>query len=119
MKVSIITPSYNQGKYLERTIRSVLEQDYPDVQYIIVDGGSTDNSQEIINRYKKQLHRWVSEPDHGQTDAINKGFGIANGEILAWLNSDDTYQPGAISQAVRVLQEHPEIAGCVCGREFC
>jgi glycosyltransferase involved in cell wall biosynthesis len=118
MKVSIVTPSYNQGQYLERTIHSVVEQDYPDVQYIIVDGGSSDNSLEIIKHNKKQVDRWVSEPDQGQTDAINKGFAMAKGEILAWLNSDDTYQPGAISHAVRVLQQHPEIGGVYADADF-
>lgn len=112
--VSIVTPSYNQGRFLETTIRSVLEQDYPRVEYIIVDGGSTDNSPEIIRRYADRLAWWVSERDQGQTDAINKGFGRAHGEILAWINSDDVYQPGAIAEAVAFLQAHPK-AGMVYG----
>jgi glycosyltransferase involved in cell wall biosynthesis len=112
--VSIITPSFNQSRYLEQTILSVLEQDYPNVEYLIADGGSSDGSLEIIQRYADRLAWWVSEPDHGQTDAINKGFAQASGEILAWLNSDDTYLPGAISQAVDALQRHPE-AGMVYG----
>lgn len=112
--VSIVTPSFNQGHFLEETIRSVLEQDYPRVEYILVDGGSTDETQEIIRRYAHRLAWWVSEPDRGQTDAINKGFARATGQYLAWLNSDDTYQPGAISAAVATLQSHPQV-GMVYG----
>jgi glycosyltransferase involved in cell wall biosynthesis len=108
--VSIITPSYNQAHFLEETIQSVLSQDYPNLEYIIVDGGSTDGSLEIIQRYADRLAWWVSEPDRGQTDALNKGFNRARGGVLAWLNSDDTYLPGAISQAVTCLQAHPEAA---------
>lgn len=108
--VSIITPSYNQATFLEETIQSVLEQDYPNIEYLIIDGGSTDGSIEIIQKYSPKLAYWVSERDQGQTDAINKGFGRARGEILAWLNSDDIYQPGAIAEAVAALQEHPEAA---------
>jgi glycosyltransferase involved in cell wall biosynthesis len=107
--VSIITPSFNQAPFLEETIRSVLEQDYPRIEYIIVDGGSTDGSVSIIKKYADKIAWWVSEVDQGQTDAINKGFGRATGRILAWLNSDDTYQPGAVSAAVKYLQENPEV----------
>ena len=112
--VSIITPSYNQARFLEETIRSVLFQDYPNLEYIIVDGGSTDGSLEIIRRYADRLAWWVSEPDRGQTDAINKGFAKARGEIFAWLNSDDTYLPQAISQAVDSFEDHPK-TGMVYG----
>jgi glycosyltransferase involved in cell wall biosynthesis len=107
--VSIVTPSFNQAGFLEETIRSVLDQNYPNLEYLIVDGGSTDGSVEIIQRYTDRLAWWVSERDRGQTDAINKGFAHAGGEIFAWLNSDDTYQPGAVSEAVAFLRSHPEV----------
>jgi glycosyltransferase involved in cell wall biosynthesis len=105
--VSIITPSYNQARFLEETIQSVLSQDYPNLEYLVVDGGSTDGSVEVISCYASRLAWWVSEPDQGQTDAINKGFAHARGEIFAWLNSDDSYLPSAISEAVTLLQAHP------------
>lgn len=114
MLVSIVTPSYNQSRFIEATIRSVLSQDHPDIEYLIVDGGSTDNTVEIVRKYESRLAWWVSERDAGQTDAINKGFARANGVVLAWINSDDTYEPGAVSAAVKFLQEHPEI-GMVYG----
>ena len=112
--VSIITPSFNQARFLEETINSVLEQDYSNIEYIIVDGGSSDGSLEIIQRYTDRLAWWISEPDQGQTDAINKGFAQAKGEILAWINSDDTYLPHAISEVVAYLGANPEI-GMVYG----
>jgi glycosyltransferase involved in cell wall biosynthesis len=110
MRVSIVTPSYNQAPFLEQTIRSVLEQDFHDIEYIIVDGKSTDGSSRIIEKYARRLGWWVSEPDRGQTDALNKGFAHASGELLAWINSDDTYMPGAISEAVSFFRAHPNAA---------
>lgn len=115
--VSIITPSYNQARFIEETIQSVLSQDYANLEYLVVDGGSSDGSVEIIRKYAQTSERlvwWVSEKDQGQTDAINKGFGRARGQILAWLNSDDTYLPGAVSAAVAYLNAHPQ-AGMVYG----
>jgi glycosyltransferase involved in cell wall biosynthesis len=112
--VSIVTPSFNQAPFLRRTIESVLTQDYPQIEYILIDGGSTDGSLEIIQEYADRLAYWESRPDQGQTDAINKGFSRATGKYLAWLNSDDVYQPGAITEAVDFLESHPDV-GMVYG----
>ena len=114
MLVSIITPSFNQAPFLEETIQSVLTQDYEHIEYIIVDGGSSDGSVEIVKRYDSELAWWVSETDQGQTDAVNKGFERASGDILAWINSDDSYLPGTVSDAVGFLKDHPEV-GMVYG----
>ncbi|MBI9043049.1 MAG: glycosyltransferase [Anaerolineaceae bacterium] len=109
MKISIVTPSYNQGKFLETTLRSVLEQDYADLEYFVIDGKSSDDSVAIIERYAHRLEKWVSEPDHGQAEAINKGFSWASGEIIAWINSDDYYLKGTFHKVVRLFQDNPEI----------
>jgi glycosyltransferase involved in cell wall biosynthesis len=106
--VSIVTPSYNQGRFLEGCILSILEQDYPNVEYIIMDGGSTDGSMDIIRKYADRLAYWVSGPDGGQSAALNEGLRHATGEIWAWMNSDDAYVPGAIRKAVEWLETHPD-----------
>lgn len=107
--VSIVTPSYNQARYLEESIRSVLEQDYPNIEYIVVDGGSTDGSREIIERYADRLAWWSSGADGGQAAALNDAFARAKGDILGWLNSDDTLLPGSISTVVAALEEDPDV----------
>lgn len=106
-RLSIITPSYNQGKFLEATIRSVLLQGYPNLEYIIIDGGSTDNSLEIIKKYDKYLFYWHSQKDRGQADAINQGLEKSTGEILGWINSDDLYVKGTFSKIVKTFHSHP------------
>ena len=110
--VSIVMPSYNQARFLEDAIRSVLEQDYTRMELIVVDGGSTDGSQEILDRYRDRMAHCISEPDQGQADAINKGFRLTRGDIVAWLNSDDVYMPGVVTEAVNALEDNPD-AGMV------
>ncbi len=106
--VSIITPSFNQGQFIEETIQSVLSQEYENLEYIVIDGGSTDHTLAVLRKYEGKLH-WISESDRGQSHAINKGFRMAKGEIVGWLNSDDTFVPGAISKAVDYLEQHPDV----------
>ena len=108
-RITIVTPSYNQGKYIEETIRSVLLQGYPNLEYIIMDGGSTDNTLEIIEKYKPFLAHFESGPDDGQAAAIGNGFAMATGEILAWLNSDDRYLSVAFEQVARYFTKHPKV----------
>lgn len=117
-KISIVTPSYNQGQFLEETIRSVLLQNYPNLEYIIIDGGSTDNSVEIIKKYEPWLTYWVSEKDGGQAHAINKGFYRSSGQILNWLNSDDILLPGAFEAAASCLSGHLDKAVVVYGNRY-
>lgn len=113
-KITIITPSFNQGHFIEQTIQSVLDQQYPNLEYIIIDGGSKDNSVEIIKKYEKYLSYWVSEKDKGQSDAINKGLSRATGDIVNWLNSDDYYEPNTLDIIARAFQD-PQVS-VVCGR---
>ena len=108
-KISIITPSFNSGNYLEATLLSVLEQDYPNLEFILVDGGSTDESVAIIEKYADKLSYWISEPDSGMYDAINKGFEKSTGEIMAWLNSDDMYLPWTFAAVADIFSSHPQI----------
>lgn len=108
--ISIITPSYNQSDYLEKSMLSVLDQDYSNLEYIVVDGNSIDGSQAIIKKYAHRLAWWVSEKDNGQADAFNKGLKHAHGEYIGWLNSDDLYLEGAISEAIELLESKPELA---------
>jgi glycosyltransferase involved in cell wall biosynthesis len=113
-KISIVTPSYNQGEYLEKTILSVLEQGYPNLEYIIIDGKSSDNSVDIIKKYEKYLTYWVSEEDRGQSQAINKGFRHATGDLLAWLNSDDYYSSDTLKIVSEAAMSAPA-AGAILG----
>ena len=108
-RITIVTPSYNQGKYIEETIRSVLLQGYPDLEYIVMDGGSTDETLEIFEKYKSFFSHFESGPDGGQSAAIGKGFAKATGEILAWLNSDDRYLPSALERAAKFFHKKPHV----------
>jgi glycosyltransferase involved in cell wall biosynthesis len=126
--VSVVTPSFNQAPYIEAAMLSVLEQEYSNIEYLIIDGGSTDGSVEIIKKFADKLAYWISEPDRGQTDAINKGFTRARGKYLAWLNADDRQNSSAVSEAVEFLESHADVGlvygdadyidsrGCVVGR---
>ncbi len=111
-KISIITPSYNQGQFIEQTILSVINQNYPNLEYIIIDGGSTDKSVEIIKKYEKHLAYWVSEPDKGQSDAINKGIAKCTGDIFNWINSDDYYEPNVFNEIAEGFKDKNTLALC-------
>ncbi|WP_445370629.1 glycosyltransferase family 2 protein [Methylomonas sp. HW2-6] len=113
-RITIVTPTFNQGKFIEKTIQSVISQDYHNLEFIIIDGGSTDNTIEVIKKYEHYLAYWVSEPDRGQSHAINKGMAKATGDILTWLNSDDWYLPGTLEYFSKTFQNNPEI-GMVVG----
>jgi glycosyltransferase involved in cell wall biosynthesis len=117
-KISVVTSNYNYGHFLEETIRSVLLQGYPNLEYIIIDGGSTDNSVEIIKKYEKFINYWVSEPDRGQTDALNKGYQKCTGNIFAWLNSDDIYTPTTLWEVAKLYQQGYEMIAGSCKNLF-
>jgi len=108
-KISIITPSFNQGEYIEDTIKSVINQEYPNLEYIIIDGGSTDQSVEVIKRYEKYLTYWVSEPDNGHGHALNKGFSRSTGDIMGWINSDDMYFPWTFKALAKAFSSYNDI----------
>jgi glycosyltransferase involved in cell wall biosynthesis len=112
--ITIVTPSFNQGQYLEETILSVLRQGYPNLEYLVMDGGSSDNSREIIQRYASQMTFWRSEEDDGQSAAISQGFGMSTGGILGWVNSDDLLLPNCLQRVGRYFAKHPEVV-CVVG----
>lgn len=116
--ISIIIPSYNQARFLEEAILSVLNQGYPELELIIMDGGSTDGSRSIIERYAPRFAHWESQPDRGQSHAINKGFAIASGQIIAWMNSDDIYHPLALKKAAEIFVSHPGSSAVIgeCGQ---
>jgi glycosyltransferase involved in cell wall biosynthesis len=113
MRVSIVTISFNQAQFLERAIRSVVEQDYPDIEYIVVDPGSTDSSRDIIERYRSRISRVIYEPDRGPADGLNKGFACATGDIFGYINADDAYLPGAVREAVTAFDNSK--ADVICG----
>lgn len=117
-KISIITPSFNQGTFIEQTILSVLNQGYENIEYIIIDGGSSDNTLDIIKKYESKISYWVSEPDSGQADAINKGLQAATGDLFNWLNSDDYLEPGALAALAAEYQLHPD-KKVFCGYTHC
>ncbi|WP_202915886.1 glycosyltransferase family 2 protein [Pontibacter pamirensis] len=117
-KISIITPSFNQGEYIEQTILSIIEQDYPNYELIIIDGGSKDSTLNVISKYESKIAYWVSEPDNGQAHAINKGIAMATGDVFNWINSDDYLEPGALHIIGEFFSKHPEKKS-LCGFTHC
>ena len=117
-KITIVTPNFNKGKYLESTIKSILSQNYPNLEYIIIDGGSTDNSIDIIKKYEKYLTYWVSEPDNGMYHAIQKGFNYSSGEIMAWLNSDDMYHPKSLFTVAEIFSQYSMVNWLIGASSF-
>ncbi len=109
IRVSVITPSYNQGKYIEQTIQSVLNQSYDNIEYLVIDGDSTDNSIDIIKKYEGKIAYWINEPDDGQADAVNKGLKRAIGDLVCWVNSDDILYPDYVASRVRQFKENPNV----------
>lgn len=109
IKISIITPTFNQGNYIEETICSIIHQNYPNLEYIIIDGKSTDNTHEIVQKYRSHIHHYISEKDNGQADAINKGLQLATGEVVAWLNADDLYLPDALHLVNQTFLKNPDV----------
>ena len=108
-RISIVTPSFQQGEFLPRTIESVLSQEHPDLEYVVEDGGSTDGSVEVLERFDRLLSRWRSDPDDGQASALNRGFEGTTGEVMAWLNSDDLLLPGSLASVARCFARHPKV----------
>jgi glycosyltransferase involved in cell wall biosynthesis len=113
LKISIVTPSFNQAQFLEQTILSIIHQNYPHLEYIIIDGGSTDGSVDIIRKYEKHLKYWVSEKDRGQAHAINKGFALCTGDVLNWINADDRLLPDALNSLSKAVSAYPEAGAWV------
>lgn len=107
-KISLITPSYNQGQFIEATIQSVLNQTYPNIEYIVVDGGSTDDTMAVVDRYRDRISTVIHERDQGQSDAINKGFRLATGDLVGWINSDDILYPDCVAEIVNLYRQHPD-----------
>ena len=108
-RISVVTPSFNQGEFLEATLRSVITQGYPELEYVVIDGGSTDDSVGIIERYEADLAYWVSEPDQGHAHALNKGFARTTGEIMCWINSSDMYYPWTLETVAEIFSQLPQV----------